>query len=166
MRLVIAGGPRTGKTTIADAIVAAGAAAPFGSVTRGGANVLHTDDLIDLGWVPAGRAAAAWLDLPGPWVIEGVTAPRALRRWLKRNRRGKPCDVVLVLAKPRVPRTKGQEAMAKGCAKIMAEIAPALRRRGVKIVTRATAIGRRSRAAPARAAGSRRAARSPRRSRA
>ena len=151
LRIVIAGGPRTGKTTLAKT---------FGAIVK------HTDDLIDLGWIPSGRAAAAWLDLPGPWVIEGVTAPRALRRWLKAHRRGKPCDVVLVLERAKVPRNTGQEAMAKGCAKIMAEIAPALRRRGVRIVTDPKAIGRRSRAAPARAAGSRRAARSPRRSRA
>lgn len=154
MRIVIAGGPRTGKTTIAASL-------------RG--PIKHTDDLIDLGWVPAGRAAAAWLDLPGPWVIEGVTAPRALRRWLKRHPRGRPCDVVLVLARAVVPRNRGQEAMAKGCAKIMAEIAPALRRRGVRITSDPSRIrinGRRSPTGRTRAGGSRRAARSPRRSRA
>jgi len=139
---VIAGGPRTGKTTLADSL---------------GVPVLHTDDLIPLGWIAAGRAASTWFDQPGPWIVEGVTAPRALRRWLKRHRRGTPCDVIVFLARPAIPRTPGQEAMAKGCAKIYAEIKAALLRRGVKQIgpaalARRFATGRRSRGARARAA--------------
>jgi hypothetical protein len=117
LRVVIAGGPRTGKTTLAASL---------------DVPVLHTDDLISLGWVAAGAAVAKWLDQPGPWVIEGVTAPRALRRWLKRNPAGAPCDLIAFLARPAIPRTRGQEAMAKGCAKIFAEIAPVLAVRGVR----------------------------------
>ena len=116
LRVVIAGGPRTGKTTLAASL---------------GLPVLHTDDLISLGWVAAGAAAAKWIDQPGPWIIEGVTAPRALRRWLKRHE-GKPCDLIVFLARAEIPRTRGQEAMAKGCAKIFAEIAPILAERGVR----------------------------------
>jgi hypothetical protein len=119
LRIVIAGGPRTGKTTLAASL---------------GLPVLHTDDLIPLGWVPAGAAVAEWIDQPGPWVIEGVTAPRALRRWLKRNPSGAPCDLIAFLARPAIPRTRGQEAMAKGCAKIFTEIAPVLAARGVRRV--------------------------------
>jgi hypothetical protein len=127
LRIVIAGGPRTGKTTLAASL---------------GLPVLHTDDLISLGWVAAGAAAAEWLDQPGPWVIEGVTAPRALRRWLKRHPDGAPCDLIAFLARPAIPRTRGQEAMAKGCAKIFAEIAPVLTARGVRRIGAAALRGR------------------------
>jgi hypothetical protein len=119
LRIVIAGGPRTGKTTLAVSL---------------GLPVFHTDDLIPLGWVAAGAAAAQWIDQPGPWVIEGVTAPRALRRWLKRHPDRAPCDLILFMARPAIPRTRGQEAMAKGCAKIFAEIAADLAARGVRRV--------------------------------
>lgn len=143
LRIVLAGGPRTGKTTLANAL---------------GLPVRHTDDLIELGWVAAGAAAAKWFDAPGPWIVEGVTAPRALRRWLKRHRRGKPCDVIVFLAEPAIARTPGQEAMAKGCAKIYGEIRAALRRRGVvELDARALAkklSGRRTRSARRRRARS------------
>ncbi len=148
LRVVLAGGPRTGKTTLARAL---------------GLPVLHTDDLIELGWLAAGKAAAAWLDAPGPGVSEGVTAPRALRRWLSRHPTGAPCDLIVFLARPTIPRTRGQETMAKGCAKIYREIRAELLGRGVEQVTRAAlkrrvTAGRRSRGARARAGGSRRAA--------
>jgi hypothetical protein len=126
LRIVIAGGPRTGKTTLAASL---------------GLPVFHTDDLIPLGWVAAGAAAADWIDQPGPWVIEGVTVARALRRWLKRHD-GAPCDLIAFLARPAIPRTRGQEAMAKGCAKIFSEIAPLLAARGVRRIGAAALRGR------------------------
>jgi predicted ATPase len=148
LRIVLAGGPRTGKTTLAAAL---------------GLPVLHTDDLIDRGWVAAGKVAATWLDRPGPWIIEGVTAPRALRRWLRRHRRGAPCDVIVFLRRPQVPRTPGQEAMAKGCATIYEQIRARLLRRGVRELTASALRWRLSRKsveslAPARATRRRRAA--------
>jgi adenylate kinase family enzyme len=158
LRIVIAGGPRTGKTTVADALA-----------EKLRVPLRHTDDLIERGWVEAGAAVAEWLDLDGPWIVEGVAAPRALRRWLKRHRRGRPCDVIAFFADAVIPRTPRQDAMAKGCATTYRAIRRALLRRGVREVAPkqlARLSGRRSRAGPGRAARSKPAARSRRRSRA
>jgi hypothetical protein len=117
-RILIAGGPRTGKTTL--------------STSLGIARVRHTDDVMDLGWSEASAEVATWFDEPGPWVIEGVAVPRALRKWLAANE-GKPCDVVCWLEHPVEPQSKGQAVMAAGCAKVWSEVADALHERGVNI---------------------------------
>lgn len=119
-RICIAGGPRTGKTTL--------------STSLGVARVRHTDDLMHLGWSEASAAAALWLDAPGPWIVEGVAAVRALRKWLAAHPEGKPCDVAYWLDEPVVPTSSGQRAMAKGCATVWDEIEAELRARGVEIV--------------------------------
>lgn len=121
-RLVIAGGPRTGKTSLAQALLDDGAEGP----------VLHTDDLIDLGWSEASEAASRWLDEPGPWIVEGVAAGRALRKWLTRTPPGiTPCDAVLYLDQPQVEISEAQERMRKGCRTVWEEIHIALHSRGV-----------------------------------
>lgn len=117
MRIAIAGGPRCGKTTLAETLGAA----------------RHTDDLIERGWSEASALTATWFDEPGPWIIEGVAVPRALRKWLAANPEGRPCDVVHWLGAPRVPLTDGQVSMFKGCAKVWGEIVGELQRRGVEI---------------------------------
>lgn len=117
-RIVIAGVPRAGKTTLAATM----------------ANVRHTDDLIGkLDWSAASLEVSRWLDEPPPWVIEGVAVGRALRKWLSFNPVGKPCDVAWWFGAPRVPLEPGQATMAKGCVSVWAEIEPALRARGVEI---------------------------------
>lgn len=120
MRIVIAGGPHVGKSTAADLL---------------GLPVRRTDDIIGMGWSEASAEAATWFDAPGPWVVEGVATPRALRKWLAAHPHGKPCDRVYWLTTVRAPLTKpGQAAMAKGCATVWVEIEPELRRRGVEIL--------------------------------
>ncbi len=123
-RIVIAGGPRTGKTTLA---------AAYDMPLVDPVPVRHTDDLIHLWWSEASAAAALWFDAPGPWIVEGVAAVRALRKWLAAHPEGKPCDVVYWLAEPVVPVTPGQAAMARGCATVWNEIRDALQSRGVEI---------------------------------
>lgn len=119
-RIVVAGGPRTGKTTYA------------GTLTP---HPLHTDVLVGtVPWSGASEEVAEWFDRPGPWVVEGVAAVRALRKWLAAHPTGKPCDSVRWLAEPKVSRDRGQETMAKGCETIWAEVLPLLRKRGVTIV--------------------------------
>jgi SPP1 gp7 family putative phage head morphogenesis protein len=117
MRVVIAGGPRSGKTTLA--------------ATMGEAK--HTDDIIDLGWSEASSAAMTWFDAPGPWVIEGVATARALRKWLDANPQGKPCDVVFWMPVPHVMLAKGQSTMLKGCEAVWRQVEPELVKRGVEI---------------------------------
>ena len=115
-RVVIAGVPRAGKTTLARQMTD---------------DVRSTDDLISLGWSEASAAAAAWFNEPGPWVVEGMAAPRALRKWLEAHPTGRPCDRVIWLAHTREKHSPGQQAMGKGASTVMREIAGELRRRGV-----------------------------------
>jgi dephospho-CoA kinase len=121
-RIVIVGGPKVGKTTAADAI-----ARVFGHT------VMHTDDLISThSWGDVPDAILEWFELPGPWVVEGVQTARALRRWFKSQPRSSATmnllvdAVVNVTRPPFVPLSRGQESMAKGVAKIFAEVEPRL----------------------------------------
>lgn len=121
MKVAIAGGPRTGKTT-------------FALETFGASLVRHTDDLIGShDWSEASLAASQWFNEPGVWCIEGVAVPRALRKWLAANP-GKPCDRVYWLTKAHTPLSAGQATMAKGCVKVWLEVLPELRLRGVEVI--------------------------------
>jgi hypothetical protein len=123
-RVVICGGPRAGKTTLGTLLsrTMAGVGAPLTS----------TDDHMALGWSEASAESARVLGAPGPWILEGVAAVRALRKWMATHG-GKPCDLVVWLDAAVVPRTAGQEAMAKGCATVWAGVKPELVRRGVEV---------------------------------
>ncbi len=121
-RVLIAGGPRVGKSTLSEL-----------AAQRLGTKPLHTDDTIELGWSNASAVVATWFDKPGPWVIEGVALPRALRKWLAANPEGRPCDVVFWSNDNKVDRNSGQEAMAKGCDTVWVQVRPLLRERGVTI---------------------------------
>ncbi len=121
MRILIAGVPRAGKTTLADWLSAGT-----------GLHVRRTDDLIGLGWSESSLMASTWIDLPGDSIIEGVAVPRALRKWLAR-----PSDTliecVLWLDRPYAELTQGQSTMAKGCRTVWREIEPELVARGVRV---------------------------------
>lgn len=131
-RICVAGGPKSGKTTYAN---------NFESTTR----VRHTDSIIGKfgedrdAWSRESEEVARWFDEPGPWLIEGVTVARALRKWIARHELGKPCDVVVWLDEPRVPRTPKQEAMAKATKTVFEQVRPQLERLGVKVVMGETA---------------------------
>jgi adenylate kinase family enzyme len=115
MRIVICGAPRSGKTTLA------------------GLQALHTDDLIPLGWSEASeKVADDWMQRPGPWVIEGVAAARALRKYLAQHP-NKPCDKVIYMPTPRTTPTPGQASMAKGVETVWQQIKGELQARGVEI---------------------------------
>lgn len=124
-RVVVIGSPRAGKTTYADK-----------RGRRDGVEVRHTDDLIgELAWSEgSARVASDWFAQPGPWIIEGVAAVRALRKWLRYNAEGKPCEEIVLLEEPWVALNDGQARMAKGCSKVWAEVEGQLRARGVEVV--------------------------------
>jgi hypothetical protein len=128
LSVAIAGGPRTGKTT------AAGLLGKLGYQVRGTDSLVETHD-----WSAASEATAEWFG-PSGQVIEGVAVARALRKWLKAHPTGKPCDIVLLLDEPQVPRTPKQEAMAKGCRTVWGEIEGDLLGRGVTILSRPTEV--------------------------
>jgi hypothetical protein len=125
MRVVIAGAPRTGKTTLAD------------EITR---SARHTDDLVPThGWSGSSYEAAQWFDAAGPWVVEGVAVPRALRKWFLGHPEGRPCDLAVYVAHPCVPVTPGQMTMARGCWTVWVQVLGELERRGVEVQTVQTA---------------------------
>lgn len=130
MKLVIAGVPRAGKTTLA---AERRAQWPHPPCRGYGPEPRHTDDLIHLGWSGASDVVSTWFYLPGPWIVEGVAAVRALRKWLRANATSAPCDRVIWLGSPRIALTPGQAALAKGCATVWREVRPELLARNVHV---------------------------------
>lgn len=123
MRILVAGVPRAGKTTLA---------ARLGHEHR--IPVLHTDDHRSLGWSESSAAVAAQMRQPGPWIIEGVAVPRAIRKWLIMND-GKPADVIYWLGRERLALSRGQTSMARGCGTVWSQILPELTERGVERIS-------------------------------
>jgi hypothetical protein len=132
MRIVICGGPRTGKTTLATSLVDAGHFVGCGRRDLDILPVRHTDDLIPelqhLGkdaWSEGSRRVSEWLDAPGPWIIEGVSVCRALRKWREAHPGASPpVDKIFRLIEPHETLSKGQAAMAKGEETVWLEIEP------------------------------------------
>lgn len=117
-RIVIAGGPRAGKTTLSHELYDA----PH-----------HADSESYRGWSEASLEVSTWFDAPGPWVVEGASTARALRKWLRRNPTGRPCDVAILLGVPYETLTVFQAAMAKGCVTVWRGIEAELAARGVRV---------------------------------
>jgi len=120
-RLAITGYPRTGKTTLAERLR-----------VEWGVPVYHTDDFKELPWSDSSLKASLWFNRPSPWIIEGVTVPRALRKWIKRHQQASPSeqvpplpvDKILVLTSPRMTLTSGQQNMGKGVIDIIDQLEP------------------------------------------
>lgn len=123
-RIVIAGVPKSGKTTDLGRRLAEEMSCPLRS----------TDSLIDLlNWADASMEVSRWLSEPAPWIIEGAAVPRAIRKWFRRTQYA-PCDAAIWLATPHVPLSQGQRSMASGCLKVWDEILPALMASGVHVI--------------------------------
>lgn len=123
MRILIAGWPRAGKTTLAGQIS-----------TAERIPVRDTDSLISThAWSEASEVVAGWLTEPGPWICEGVAIPRALRKWLLAHPEGIPADVLHWSETPREALTKEQTAMGKGCTTVWNQVRDELVRRGLRV---------------------------------
>lgn len=85
-------------------------------------------------WSDGSNIASFWLNERGPWILEGVTMVRALRKWLLRNPNGKPCDLIYWMRQPKVARSPGQVSMAKACETIWNQIRAEVERRGVQVM--------------------------------
>ena len=120
MRVAIAGSPKAGKTTYTETLPGI---------------VKHTDDLIELGWSEASEAASLWFDDYEIDVIEGVAVPRALRKWLERNKENtnKPIDKVFYFYEPFIELSDGQDRMRKGNVTVWKQVKKDLEQRGVII---------------------------------
>lgn len=121
-RIMIVGGPRTGKTTLADEIRLD---------MEPDVLVYHTDDLIGkYDWADVPDQIITWMQYNPPWLIEGVQTARALRRWLKKAKTlgwaGTPCDRIIVLREPKEELTKGQTTMMRGVWTVWKEVEPQL----------------------------------------
>lgn len=136
MRIVIVGGPRVGKTTYATKI-AKQLGCHLGSTgkrTEQEDGLISTDNYMK---------RADWKTLPDvvikdlkdreSFVLEGTQAARVLRRWLKEDPSSAKIDKVLVFNRPWVERNAGQNAMAKGVATILRDMAPLLRDSGIEV---------------------------------
>jgi len=131
-RILIAGVPKAGKTTLADQLLATW---PHGWAGEPPVSIRHTDDLItQLDWSAVSHLVASeWMQEQVPWIIEGVAVPRALRKWLLAHPGEKPAELVYWSATSKVPLTKGQATMAKGCIKVWNEVREELVLRGVEV---------------------------------
>ncbi len=134
-RIVVIGGPRTGKTTYATKL-AKQLGCHLGSTgkrTEQEEGLVSTDNYMK---------RADWKTLPDvilkdlkpreSWVLEGTQAARVLRRALREDPSFR-VDKVLVFGRPWVARNPGQEAMAKGVRTILADMMPLLEKAGIEV---------------------------------
>lgn len=125
MKVVICGGPRTGKTSLAEKY-------------RGLGIVRHTDELA-CDWKGASSAAATWMDEPGPWLIEGVMCSRGLRKWHELHPgEPPPVDRVIYLLRSHEPLSDGQQRLTKGTRTVHEQIEPWLAEHGITTEYRTT----------------------------
>jgi hypothetical protein len=145
-RIIIVGGPRRGKSTMAHEL-----AGPWDG-RKGAAPIRCGDPLskvkepvLGVEYLPEGIpisgddgaaqwVADNWFVRPGPWVCEGWVMARALRRWLggnaepssnsKLDRFSRPADRIIVLSGPAwVESSKGQESMHKAVMTVWCQVA-------------------------------------------
>lgn len=124
MRIIIVGGPRLGKSTLARSYRAKGVPTFCGDPRE-----LVKDPEPDVTYLPSGLdwsagsayVAERWFSMPGPWLCEGQVMARALRKW---SGAGMPADRIIVLqGSPHVAVTPGQAAMIKAVDTVWREIA-------------------------------------------
>jgi hypothetical protein len=98
-RIAIAGGPRTGKSTLSNRVQ--------------DRRVIHTDDFMRMDWSECSRVVCAIVnEIKGPVCVEGVRVPHAMRK-------GMQVDVVVWLDSPLVPLKEGQRKMRDGVLSVM-----------------------------------------------
>ena len=135
-RIVVLGGPRTGKTTYATRLARELGVhlASTGKRTEAPEGLVSTDNYLDSGSYDdlPDRVIA---DLRGreSFVLEGTQAARVLRRWLRTTPDEVKLDKVLAFGRPWVRRTPKQEATAKGVRTTLRDLEPMLRQAGVEV---------------------------------
>lgn len=135
-RIVVVGGPRTGKTTYATELAKKLGVhlASTGKRTEQEGGLVSTDNYMKRGtWKEVPDLIINDLRNRDSFVLEGTQAARVLRRWYKQNPDEPKLDKVLVFGRPWVQRTPGQIGMAKGVQTVLTDLAPLLARAGVEM---------------------------------
>jgi len=149
-RIIIVGGPRRGKSTLANDLALGYRLYPGTHAARTSSAPIRCGDPLSkvkeprdgVEYLPEGIpisgddgaaqwVADNWFTLPGPWVCEGWVMARALRRWASMHwdeRHGRvlraPADRIIVLDRPAwVESSKGQEAMHRAVMTVWNSIA-------------------------------------------
>lgn len=139
LRIVVVGGPRSGKSTYARRWRSSGVPTLCGDPLS---TVKEPEDGVE--YLPEGipfagdDGAAAWIvahwfPRPGPWVAEGHVMARALRRAADRR----VCDRVVVfdVPHPQAMVTPRQLSMGKGVQTVWETVRREIERQGVEVVT-------------------------------
>lgn len=105
MKLLIIGVPRAGKTTKALDVLST-----MDSI-GGGTRIIHTDDLAKkYEWSVFSDKVCDLLKQDGPWIIEGCSAVRGLRKYLKEG--NTPDFEIMWLGKAHIPLVSKQIGFA------------------------------------------------------
>lgn len=129
-RILITGGPRTGKTTLAAQL----------SKQKEISTILATDGLIGFkDFHLQTLLVASWLDQPAPWIIEGCQAAHALQHWLSHHPdpASTPCDVLYWLQQPFTSLNPKQQKFKDQIDRLLSPSATILQLRGVTVTTKA-----------------------------
>lgn len=121
-RILIGGGPRTGKTTLADELA-----------VKLNLTLRHTDDANKMEWSAQSDEVAQWM-CKSNVVIEGCTVFRALRKWLDANPTASAVGMTVIYLKTLGVRlTKQQQIMTKGIGTTFNDIRHKLQSRGIEV---------------------------------
>lgn len=104
MRIVIVGGPRCGKSTLARQLRADGIPTycgdPESQVKEPEHGVIYLREGLGFGSAASQHVVNHWLDMPGSWCLEGHVMARALRKYVDQRGRPPELDRVIVLLEP------------------------------------------------------------------
>jgi hypothetical protein len=116
VRIVVTGYPNSGKSTLANLLVLTS-----GQLAQ---DLLKTDALLEThDWSDLSQAVSGWFEKPGPWIIEGVAVPRAIRKWrAKHPKAGPPFDIFVYMRRDFADFRPGQRGMANGLDTVMLEL--------------------------------------------
>lgn len=134
MRVAILGSPRCGKTTYATKLAKSAGLKLTSTGKRSADPVVHTDSFIADGWDKIPDNVIAKLEKETDFILEGCQAARVLRRWFAQDPEAPKLERVVILTKPHVKRSPGQEAMAKGIRTVIDGLLPALHKARVRVV--------------------------------
>jgi hypothetical protein len=135
-RIVVIGGPRTGKTTYATKLARQLGVhlASTGKRTEHEGGLVSTDNYLDRGtYDDLPDRVIADLRKRDSFVLEGTQAARVVRRWLKQSPDEPRLDKALVFNRPWVKRNPRQESTAKGVRTTLRDLLPMLERAGIQV---------------------------------